>query len=157
METPTRMRQVYDGGPPGKFRFSIKPWTVVFVAVIAFFVVHRFGVFAVGDDAGLQSRLDVAAEQLAAHYDRHPPKLGRVTRVYADSTRVHVDLLMSAEEYQALLAAPEHLRTASLQAACPRGGDVVYDMISINQSIALHGRSAGGLGDLDIACARYRL
>ena len=37
MRSPTRMRQIYDGGPPGKFRFPIKPWTVVFVAVIAFF------------------------------------------------------------------------------------------------------------------------
>lgn len=157
MESPTRMRQVYDGGPPGKFRFPTKPWTVVFVAVLAFFVVHRFSVFSVEDEAGLQSRLDVAAEQLAVHYDRNPPKLGRVSRVYADSTQVHVDLLMSEQEYKTLLAAPENLRTASLQAACPRGGDVVYDMISINQSIALHGRSVDALGGLDIACARHKL
>jgi len=64
---------------------------------------------------------------------------------------------MTADEHRGLLAAPDNLRTAGLQAVCPSGGDAVYDMISINQSIALHGRSVAALGDLVFVCARYRL
>jgi len=118
---------------------------------------HRFGVFSVGEDGDVPSRLDAAAEQLAVHYERNPPGLGRVTRVHADATQVHVELVMTADEHRGLLAAPDNLRTAGLQAVCPSGGDAVYDMISINQSIALHGRSVAALGDLVFVCARYRL
>lgn len=156
MRPPTRMRQVYDGGPPGNFRFPIKPLTVVFVAVVAFFVVHRFGVFSVDDDAVVPSRLDVVANELEVYYDRNPPQLGRVVKVHADSTQVHVDLLVSKAEHRALLEGPTELRSASLRAACPSGGDKLWDLISVNQSIQLHGRMADSTESLDVACGRYR-
>lgn len=156
MPPPNRMRQVYDGGPPGKFKFPIRPFTVVFVAVLAFALVHRFGVFSGDDTLTMQTRLDVAAAQLETYYVEHGPNLGHVTHVDAGATEIKVGLLLSDSERQSFAASPELLRRASLRAVCPDGGDRVWDLIGANQSIDIDAVTPAGTIVLRERCARLR-
>lgn len=157
MRPPTRMRQVYDGGPPGKFRFPKSPLTVVFVAVLAFLLVHRLGVFSVEDETALRSRLDVAAEQLEGYYDRNIPEVGRIDAIVADVSHVDVRLAMIESERLTLMELPRDLQDATLANVCPVAGDKVWDLISGEQIIRIQGISDSGDVFLSVNCSRRRI
>lgn len=157
MRPPTRMRQVYDGGPPGKFPFPMKPLTVVFTTVLVFLIAYRLLVFPGDGDAPVRSRLDVAADRLSVYYDRNPPAAGRIESVVSDGARVNVRLRLSDVQRRDFEALPDSLRTASLESVCPRSNAPVWDLIGGGQSIRIRALAVDG-ADIDgHTCVRHRL
>jgi hypothetical protein len=157
MRPPTRMRQVYDGGPPGKFRFPMKPVTVLFTSVLAFLVAYRLLVYPWDGESAVPSRLDAAADSLNVYYNRNQPSAGRVERVVSDGMRVDVRLRLSVAQQQEFARLPERLKSASLDSVCPASDSPVWDLIGGGQSIRIRAVDANG-ADIRLAtCVRHRL